>query len=71
MAAAEILKAQLPGYPFSANRTTLYTHAATSPRFVSPNLTRRPGCLCRNRHTSVHRQMIKGSRYDACSAPVL
>jgi hypothetical protein len=71
MAAAEILKARLPGYPFSANRTTLYTHAATSPRFVSPNLTRRPGCLCGSRHTSVHRQMIRGSRYEACSAPVL
>jgi hypothetical protein len=70
MATAEVLKAGLPNYPFSPNRTTLYTHAATSPRFISPNLTRRPGCLCGRRHTSVHRQMIRGSRYEACSAPV-
>jgi hypothetical protein len=69
MAAAEILKAKLPGYPFSANRTTLYTHAATVPRFVSPRLTQRPDCQCRVRHSSVHRQMISGSRYEILSTP--
>jgi len=71
MAAAEILKAGLPGYPFSPNRTTLYTHPAVSPRFVSPTMARRPGCLCADRRSSVHRQMIKGSKYEGFSVPLL
>jgi hypothetical protein len=69
MAAAEILKAQSPGYPFSTNRTNLYTHAATSPRFVSPPLNKRPHCLCATRNPSVHRQMIRGTRFEARSTP--
>jgi hypothetical protein len=63
MTAAEILKAQLPGYPFSPNRTTLYLHPAASPRFISPRLSRRPGCLYADRSQSVHRRMIEGSKY--------
>jgi hypothetical protein len=64
MGAAEILKAGLPGYPFSPNRTSLYTHPATLPRFVSSTLPRRQGCLCASGHSLVHRQMIKGSKYE-------
>lgn len=67
MAAAEVLKAGLPGYPFSPNRTTLYTHVATAARFVSPRLHRRQGCICGSRNSSVHRQMIAGTKYEALS----
>jgi molybdopterin/thiamine biosynthesis adenylyltransferase len=70
MSAAEVLKADLPGYPFSPNRTTLYTHPAASPRFVSPTMARRPGCLCADRSSSVHRRMIEHSKYAFLSAPV-
>ncbi|MGA9671374.1 MAG: hypothetical protein WBQ94_19335 [Terracidiphilus sp.] len=45
MAAAEILKTTIPGYPFSPNRTTLYTHPEVLPRFVSPSVARRANCL--------------------------
>jgi hypothetical protein len=67
MAAAEVLKAGMPGYPFSPNRTTLYTHVAAEPRFVSSRLHRRQGCICVSRHSSVHRQMIAGTKYEALS----
>ena len=67
MTAAEILKTQLPGYPFSSNRTTLYTHPDTSLRFVSPRLQERQGCLCHDRSASVHRRMIQGSKYVGLS----
>jgi hypothetical protein len=67
MAAAEILKASLPGYPFSPSRTTLYTHPQVQPRFVSSNLALRPGCLCGNRRSSVHGAMTQGSRYERLS----
>ncbi len=67
MAAAEVLKAGLPGYPFSPNRTTFYTHAGTAPRFVSPSLPKRPSCVCSTRHSSVHRQMISGTKYEGFS----
>jgi len=63
MAAAEVLKAGLPGYPFSPNRTTLYTHPDGPLRFVSPPLPLRSGCLCATRSSSVHRRMIDGTRY--------
>jgi molybdopterin/thiamine biosynthesis adenylyltransferase len=67
MAAAEVLKAALPGYPFSPNRTTLYTHAAVQPRFVSSQIRRRPECTCAGRSSSVHRAMIGGSKYAGLS----
>lgn len=65
MAAAEILKAQLPGYPFSPNRSTLYTHPDGPLRFISPSITRRPNCLCAERSSAVHRRMIEGTRHAA------
>jgi molybdopterin/thiamine biosynthesis adenylyltransferase len=69
MAAAEVLKTGLPGYPFSPNRTTVYTHPTVSPRFVSPTMARRPGCLCATRFPSVHHRMIKGTKHAGLSAP--
>lgn len=67
MAAAEVVKAGLPGYPFSPNRTTLYTHPNVTPRFVSVGIRQRPGCLCAARSASVHKQMTAGTRYERLS----
>jgi hypothetical protein len=67
MAAAEILKTSLPGYPFSPSRTALYTHPEVLPRFVSSSVAQRPGCLCANRRSSVHRAMIEGTKYESLS----
>ena len=66
-AAAEVLKAGMPGYPFSPNRTTLYTHPEVTPRFVSLGIQQRPACLCTARSASVHKQMIAGTRYERLS----
>jgi len=68
MAAAEIVKAGLLGYPFSPNRTVLYTHPAGPVRFVSPGMQRRPGCVCAERSSSVHQKMIGGTRYERLSS---
>jgi hypothetical protein len=67
MAAAEILKTGLPGYPLSPNRTTFYTHPAARPRFISPSLRRRETCLCGSRNPALHRRMISGTRYEFLS----
>ncbi len=67
MAAAEILKTTIPGYPFSPNRTTLYTHPEVLPRFVSSSVARRTSCLCATRRSSVHRAMIEGTKYQGLS----
>ena len=67
MAAAEILKTTIPGYPFSPNRTTLYTHPEVLPRFVSPSVARRTNCLCASRRSSVHRAMIEGTKHERLS----
>jgi len=67
MVAAEILKTTIPGYPFSPNRTTLYTHPEVLPRFVSSSVARRTNCLCATRRSSVHRAMINGTKYESLS----
>jgi hypothetical protein len=67
MVAAEILKTTLPGYPFSPNRTTLYTHPEVLPRFVSSSVARRANCLCATRRSSVHRAMINRTKYESLS----
>lgn len=61
MAAAEILKINLPGYPFTENRTFLYTNGG--PRFSQSKLSYRGECLCKSRSETVHSQMITGSKY--------
>lgn len=61
MAAAEIFKLGLPGYPFAPNRVILNTRPA--PRTVAAQLSFRENCLCRRRSTAVHRQMIEGTRF--------
>jgi hypothetical protein len=67
MAAVEILKASMPTFRSSPNRTTLYTHPLGRLRFLSVPVRRRSGCLCSDRSTSVHQQMINGSRYAGLS----
>ena len=62
MAAAEILKLGLPGYPFTTNRVILNTRPALRP--VPAALSIRENCLCRSRNTSVHRKMIEGTRFS-------
>ena len=56
MAAAEILKLRLPGYPFTPNRVVLNT--APTARAIHAPLSLRPGCICRHRSRDVHRLMI-------------
>jgi hypothetical protein len=68
MAAAEVLKAGLCSYPFSAGRTTFCTGPMVLPRFVSSTPPRRPGCICGDRSESVHRRMIAGTRYAHLSS---
>lgn len=65
MAAAEILKLGLPGYPFSVNRISLYTQP--KPRLVPAGISHREGCICMRRSRSVHQQMIAGSRHARLS----
>jgi hypothetical protein len=67
MAAAEILKTQLPGYPFSANRATLYTHPEVLPRVVSSRTALRTNCICASRRASVHHKMIAGTKFESLS----
>jgi hypothetical protein len=61
MAAAEIIKVGLPGYPFSTNRVSLLSRP--SPRLAAARIPRREDCLCRDRSTSIHRKMLEGSRF--------
>ncbi len=68
MAAAEILKAGLSGYPFTSNRTTLYTHPTVSPRFISTPVGQREACLCGSRNAAISRRMIEGTKYQSLSA---
>ncbi len=61
MAAGEILKLGLPGYPFSPNRVVLNTQPAV--KAVGASLSLRPECICQRRSEAVHRRMIAGTRF--------
>lgn len=67
MAAAEVVKTQLPGYPFSPNRTVFSTGALTRPRFTSLHSPVLDQCVCQDRSASVLRHMIAGTRYENLS----
>ena len=56
MAAAEVLKRNLPGYPFAPNRVILNTDPRIRP--VHAALSLRPGCVCGQRSVAIHRQML-------------
>jgi len=66
MAASELLKTNLPGYPFTYNRTFIYTRGGT--RLSQNKLVSREDCICRTRSKIVHRQMIDGTRYEHFSS---
>jgi hypothetical protein len=61
MAAGEILKLGLAGYPFSPNRVVL--HMQLSIRVVKASLTLRQECICQRRSAAVHRKMNEGTRF--------
>jgi hypothetical protein len=63
IAAAEVLKAQLPGYPTSANRIFHTMSPETAPTFVHVALRQQASCLCKTRSSSVHAQMIEKTRF--------
>ena len=65
MAAAELLKLSVDGYPRVRSRVTLN---AWSPRIVQSSLAFREGCPCRTRSKNVHRRMIGGTRYAFLSS---
>ena len=67
MAAAEILKTQLPGYPFSMNRVNFYSQPL--PRLVAARIPQRKECFCRDRSPDVHRRMVAGGRFASLSCP--
>lgn len=57
MAASEILKRGLEGFPFSANRVILNTSPQI--RAVHAGLAFRQACVCQRRSRSVHEQMLE------------
>jgi len=66
MTAAEILKLDLPNYPFSKTITQYSTKAED--KLASARLSPRAGCLCQSgRDSALHRRMIAGTRYAALS----
>lgn len=65
MAAAEISKAPLPGFPFVRNRG-FFTPLGEDILFARP-FSHRPGCHCSARSSSAHRKMIAESRYASLS----
>lgn len=66
MAASEILKLDLAGYPFTANRVVFNT--CPGPRFISAPIKSREKCICKQRSSVVHRRMIEKTRYEKLSA---
>jgi molybdopterin/thiamine biosynthesis adenylyltransferase len=68
MTAAEVVKAQLPGYPFSPNRTVFSAGALTTPRFASFSSPFQDRCVCQDRSLSVQNAMIAGTRYARLSS---
>jgi hypothetical protein len=65
MTASELLKTNLPGYPFTENRAFLYTWER--PRLSQSKLINREGCICKSRSKPVHRQMIARSKHKLLS----
>ncbi|QND61676.1 ThiF family adenylyltransferase [Mesorhizobium huakuii] len=61
MTAAEVLKLNAPGYPFSAERVMLGLKG--QPLLIGTPIPHRTGCLCEGRDKSVHIAAVAGSRY--------
>lgn len=65
MAASEILKVNLLGYPFTTNRVIF--NSCPNPNFVPVPIGYREGCICSHRSSAVHRHLIKGTRHEKLS----
>lgn len=65
MAAAEILKLQMPGYAMKPNRAFLMTKPEV--RLVRAGTSFRYNCTCQTRSQAVYRAMLKGSRFESLS----
>ena len=65
MAAAEIFKLAIPGYPFTSNRTFLYTYPEI--RLVSVPIRTVTECLCRSRSPELYRQILSGGALASLS----
>jgi hypothetical protein len=64
MAAAEILKLSISGYPFTHNKVTFRaSHKKKNPNFVEQLYGKRKGCVCQYRHSDIHQTLIAGSKY--------
>jgi len=61
LAAAEISKLVLPGFPFSGSRG-FFTPLAEEILYTRP-FKRRDECVCAGRNRTVHRKMVAGTRY--------
>ena len=61
MAAAEILKLNLSGYPFTPNKVVL--SMCNKPRIVKVSSPICENCLCQKRSTVVHRKMIENTLF--------
>jgi hypothetical protein len=70
MAAAEVLKVVLPGYPFTPNRAIFSTAPQIAPRFTAFTTPQRVRCVCQDRSARIHRRMIRGTRYAHLSADI-
>lgn len=62
MAAAEILKLNLPNYPFTPNKVVLSMY--DKPRIVKVSSPIRKNCLCQKRSMAVHRKMIENTLFS-------
>ncbi len=69
MAAAEISKIALSGFPFIGNRGFYYP-LSDDMLFVRP-LAFRAGCSCTSRSKTAHARMIEGSRYSSLGTPLI
>lgn len=67
MAAAEILKAKIRGYPFTPNRSIFSMSPFAAPRFTSVGVPRRDGCICGDRNDIVHARMMAGTKFEHLS----
>lgn len=67
MAAAEVVKLRLEGFPFSRNKVFFNAHPNMKARLSQCSIPRRDGCLCGERSFNVHWKMLQGNLYTNIS----
>ncbi|MEP1075189.1 ThiF family adenylyltransferase [Leptolyngbya sp. PL-A3] len=67
MAAAEIVKLRMEGFPFTQDRILFYTHPSSQARLLEQPISPRNGCLCSERSSTVHKKMLEGTQYASLS----